>query len=91
MSLGSKYKDPSALLDYQINWAAWLASGEELNTITWDVPSGITEEGASFTSTVATIWLSGGTAFNFYIITCSIVTTLGRKDDRSFVIRVKDK
>ena len=90
MSLGSKYKDPSAILDYQIDWSIWLGANDTLQTVTWEISSGLVKDSESNTSTTATIWLSGGTLNQFYTITCSIITAQGRYDQRSFVLRIKD-
>lgn len=90
MSLGSKYKDPAAKLDYQIDWSLWLGESDTLQTVTWTLSSGIVEESSTETTTTATIWISGGTLNNFYTVTCSIITVQGRHDERSFILRIKD-
>ena len=85
--------DPNAVLDYAIDWSAWLDTGETLTASTWAIaPSGgITQTGApaaSFTAAgVATIWLTGGTAGTLYKVTNHITTSAGRQDDRSITIR----
>lgn len=90
MSLGSKYKDSAATLDYQIDWALWLGKTDTLQTVTWEISPGIVKKDSENTPTTATIWLSGGTLNRFYIITCSIITVQGRSDQRSFILRIKD-
>lgn len=84
-------KDPDAVLDYQVDWSSWLESGETISTSTWVVPTGITEDSSSNTSTDATIWLSGGTVEETYTVTNRVTTSLGRTDDRSFVISVQER
>jgi hypothetical protein len=86
-------KDPSAKLDYQVDWSSWLAASETISTSTWVVQSGITQTtpSPSNTTTTATIWLSGGTAGTEYTITNHIVTNQGREDERSFVVNVQDR
>lgn len=83
-------KDPNAVLDYQIDWSTWLGA-DTIATSTWTVPTGLTKDSDTSTTTTATIWLSGGTSGVTYRIVNHIVTAAGREDDRSIYIRVADK
>ena len=83
-------KDPDDVLDYKINWATWLDS-DTLSSATWTVPSGITKDSQSNTTTTATIWLSSGAAGQTYEITCRGVTAGGRTKDWTIGIRVKEQ
>jgi len=82
-------KDPSAVLDYQINWATWL-DGDSILGSSWIVPSDLTEVSSSHTATTATIWLSGGMLIS-YEVTNRIVTAGGRTDDRTIIIKVEQR
>lgn len=95
-----QYKDPNAVLDYAIDLAngglnngastdtGWL-QGDTISSVAWTVPSGIVKDSDSATSTVATIWLSGGTAGTDYLVTARIVTASGRTQDVSLLIKVR--
>jgi len=86
-------KDPDALLDHEINWAAWL-EGDTIAESDWIVPSGITKDpdkGDTFTDTVAVIWLSGGTEGEKYELTNRITTAAGRIDDRTASVKIRSK
>lgn len=85
--------DPSAVLDYAIDWTAWLAEGETITDSTWTVPSGITETtpSPSIDGGVTTIWLAGGTVGTIYTVTNHITTSHGRQDDRSFELSVNNR
>jgi fructosamine-3-kinase len=83
-------KDPNAVLDYSIDWTRWLA-GDQIAASEWIVASGLTKMADSKTSTSATVWLSGGTAGQSYIVTNRITTAAGRTEDRSFTIRVEER
>lgn len=83
-------KDPNAVLDYSIDWTRWLA-GDQIAASEWIIPSGLTKMADSKTSTSATVWLSGGTAGQSYIVTNRIATAAGRTEDRSFTIRVEER
>jgi hypothetical protein len=83
-------KDPDDVLDYMIDWTAWLGT-DSIATSTWVVPVGLTKTTDSHTATTATIWLSGGTANSTYTVTNHIVTAGGRIEDRSLKFRVLDR
>ena len=91
MSRLTKTKDPDAVLDYGFDWSDWLASGETISTSAWVVDTGITADSDSNTTTITTVWLSGGTAGKVYRITNSITTSAGREDDRSLLIKVQER
>lgn len=84
-------KDPDAVLDYRWDWSVWLKTGETISTVTWDVPAGITQQSHSDDTSSATIWLTGGTVGKNYLVTCRIVTSSGRTDDRSQLIPVRQR
>jgi len=83
-------KDPDAVLDYQVDWSDWLDT-DTISTSTWTVPTGITKDSDTNTTTAATIWLSGGTAGTSYNIVNHIVTAAGREDDRTIIIKVRER
>lgn len=84
-------KDPSAILDYSVDWTGWLASGDTIVTSSWTVPEGITEDSESQTTTTATIWLSGGTEGEDYTLVNKIATAGGRTEERTITIKVRER
>lgn len=78
-------KDPTAVLDYEIDWSAWLATGETITASTWALPDGLTESSDSHTDTTATVWLDA-CAVGTYLVTNTITTTAGRTDSRTLHI-----
>lgn len=83
-------KDPEAVLDYQVDWSEWL-DGDTISNSDWTVPTGIERDSDDRDSTTATIWLSGGTAGEWYSVVNRIQTAGGRTDDRTIMIKVEDK
>ena len=83
-------KDPDAKLDYKVDWEEWL-DGDTISASTWTVPTGLTQVSASFSTTTATVWLSGGTAGGSYQVVNRVTTAAGRIDDRTITIRVLEK
>lgn len=79
-----------------------LLQGDTIATATWTFPTGITQDSANTLAvyiqgvnyainTVATVWISGGTADTDYTITCTITTADdGRTIQRSVVLPVRD-
>lgn len=84
-------KDPAAVKDYLIDWGTNWLDGDTLASVTWSVPTGITQDAATHTTTTATIWLSGGTAGVTYPIVCHITTAGGRADEKTIFIVARDE
>lgn len=102
--MADKYlKDPAAVLDYVFDWKAltngtgdsdWLADDETITQQTITVSPAtatLTVDSDSQTAGAVTVWLSGGTAGKDYKVTCRIVTSAGRTDERSMTLRVADR
>jgi hypothetical protein len=78
-------KDPNEVTDYAIDWGDWL-EGDSIATSTWTVPAGITKDSDAKTASVTTIWLSGGTDNDDYILLNTIATVSGRTEERDILI-----
>jgi hypothetical protein len=89
MSLGSKTQDPSDILDYTVNWGAFLL-GDTITTSAWTVSTGLTSVLETNSTTAATIWISGGQAGVSYTVTNTIMTAGGRTAERSFTLIVNN-
>jgi hypothetical protein len=79
------YKDPDATLDYIWNWSAYLTADDD-TILTHSFLTSSTDVSVLSslqTDTTTTAWLTGGTAFTEYGITCRITTHGGRTDDRT--------
>lgn len=85
--------DPQAVLDYTWDWAAWLAAGETISAATIAPVDGITVGPPAIlgSGTSVTAWISGGSAGQRYCVTCHIVTTAGRQDDRTIVLACRER
>ncbi len=85
-------KDPDAILDYSVDWSAWLG-GDEISSSEWLLEQGALIEKVTdaFTSTKATVWLRGGQGGTTYLVTNRIVTAGGRTDDRTISVKVEDR
>ncbi len=90
MALEKFTKDPDAILDYMIDWSAWLVD-DKISVSTWVADTGLTVDSDTFTNSTTTVWLSGGTALSRYEIINHITTEAGREDDRTIIIVCKDK
>jgi len=84
-------KDVHALLDFSVDWSAWLADAETISTSEWTVPDGLTKGAESDAAGVATVWLSGGTAGVTYRVRNKVSTSDSRVDERSFFVRVTER
>lgn len=81
-------KVPVGVLDYQVDWAGWLAIAETIAVSTWTTSPGIVVDSSLSTTTSATVFVSGGTQGNPYDLTNTITTSAGRVDSRTITIRV---
>ena len=88
MSFNWPAKDPNEILDYSINWVQPLAT-DTILTSTWTIsdPS-LVQTTATNTSTLVTIWLSGGTLNQTYAVKNTIVTAGGRTFDQTVNIKI---
>ena len=88
-------KDPSATIDYAVDWSAGYLTGQTIDSSEWRVsPSGagsITVEASHMVpgQTVAT--LSGGQPGCVYQLTNAVLFSDGRRDERMLVLRVEDR
>lgn len=87
-----KKKDPDSLVDYGIDWTDYLASNQDsIESSSWEVPVGLTEEGDSHTEDHTFVWLRGGTVGNTYAVTNRIVTAGGRTEDETIYILCEER
>ena len=95
-------KDPDAVLDYKFDWKAstngtgdsdWLAAGETISAHVIDEDTGITVDSSALSdaNTSVTVWLSGGTAGTDYSVRCEIDTSASRTDERTMIIKCRER
>lgn len=84
------YKDPDAYLDYVFDWLDWL-DGDIITSASWIVDTGLTQVKSTNTVSTATVWLSGGNIENTYKVKNNIITSAGRRDDRTFIVKIESK
>lgn len=92
MSLSSFEKDPTSVLDYTFDWSDWL-DGAGIATSTWSVPTGLTNVDDISTSSLATIYLSGGSINETYTVRNTITTdeSTPKTVTRSFTLKIVRK
>ena len=82
--------DPEANLDYSVDWTDWIGT-DTISSVTWTVPTGLTKGIQTKTDTIATVWISGGTAGTSYSVECKITTAGGRTDERTITLRCQER
>ena len=80
-------KSENEVLDYKVDWATWLGAST-LTSSVWTVPADITKDSDSSSTTDTTIWLSGGTFGDVYMVTNKIETNDSRTAERAFLIQM---
>lgn len=85
-------KDPSAVLDYGMDWTNWLDAGETISAQSVVVaPAGLTIGQVMQADGIVSWRVSGGTLGQDYIATCRVTTSIGRVDERSVRYRVRER
>lgn len=84
-------KDPTADLDYAVDWSQWLAAGETISTAVWDVPAGLTSHDDTIAGSETVIWLGSGTENKVYYPSVTVTTSAGRTDRRFLEIRIASR
>lgn len=84
-------KDPDENLDYDIDWTDRLVL-DQIQSSSWAVAEGSVVIGTITNSTtIAKVWLSGGTDGDICLLTNTIVTVNGRTMQQSVRLRVKSR
>lgn len=88
-------KDPSAVLDYTVDWGAEYLSGDALADSSWSVspdePGGAAIAGSQFDLLLATVQVAGGIPGKVYRVINRVTTASGREDSRSIILRVEKR
>lgn len=86
-------KDPASSLDYMIDWGAGYLTDDVLTESNWSIlpaeANGITVDGSRFDPSTATVQVSGGREGKVYRLLNHVVTSFGREDSRSILLRVE--
>jgi hypothetical protein len=88
-------KDPSAALDYSVDWGAEYLSGDALAASSWSVdpeePGGVSVLSSGFDLLVSVVTVGGGEAGRIYRLTNQVTTAAGIEDRRSIMLRVEKR
>jgi len=85
-------KDPDTVDDIPIDWSDYLTEkSDTISSSSWIVPTGITLDSDTETTTGTTAWLSGGTLGCEYVCVNRIVTVGGRTQDKTIVVKIGEK
>ena len=84
-------KDPNDRLDYKLDWSVWLAAetNDTIETSEWFIAvigpgtATLVKDSDDNTTTSTSIWLSGGSVGQIYLITNRITTAGARIKDQS--------
>jgi len=93
--MGIFLKDPSAALDYAVDWGAGYLDGQVITASDWSVEpdeAGGIAVSATIASTSRTgATFAGGLAGNVYRVANRVTLSDGRRDERSVVLRVEQR
>jgi hypothetical protein len=88
-------KDPAAILDYAVDWAAEYLESDQILQSDWTVEPG-EEGGAEIVANdvaggAAIVKVGSGIAGHIYRLTNHVLLESGREDSRSIVLRVEQR
>ncbi|MCA1490089.1 hypothetical protein I6F11_04045 [Ensifer sp. NBAIM29] len=88
-------KAPADVLDFDIDFARWLPSGDRIVSATSTIEEvtatmTATVDQTEFTDTIATVWLSGGADGEAGLVKTTITTDLGRTKVFCFNIKIRE-
>lgn len=88
-------KDPHALLDYRVDWAAALGPGAVISASNWAVTpaeaGGVTISDEVLGGLVASARLQGGIPGHVYVVGNRVTLADGTSDERSLTMRVENR
>lgn len=88
-------KDPGARVDYMVDWAADYLNQESLATSDWTIDpvelGGVTLFSSRIDGGQAIAVVEGGLDGHVYRLTNAVLTSAGRRDRRSVVLRVEKR
>jgi hypothetical protein len=88
----SYFKTDLEVLDYDINYAAVMVAGEEIDSSSWDVILGdgmLVMDSDIYSASATKVWLSGGTIGEVYYVQNTIITDDARTYQRGFYLNVE--
>ena len=91
MIIGSFEKQPSEVLDYDIDCSEWLTSGDNVQSVSASPDdAGLVVDSIVNNDPRIKIWLSGGDDGKSYKVTVGITTADGRHKEVEFMVQVRD-
>ena len=92
MNFGTYFKQPSEVLDYDLDYREWLTSGDNVQSAQVVVtPTGLTVDSTFINDPRVKIWLSGGASGSTYKVTVTMTTADGRVREDEFKLKVKEQ
>lgn len=83
----SAQKTPGSVVDFAIDWRAWLASGEVIENSVWTCEPALPLTGPGLAGGLAVVFVGGGVDGTTYRLKNAITTNGGRQDSRTIVLR----
>ena len=88
-------KEPSATLDYSVDWGTDYLAGDALANSSWTVepddPGGVSVASSDFDLLVSVVTVEGGMPGRIYRLTNQVTTAAGIEDARSIMLRVEKR
>ncbi len=84
-------KDPADRLDYDVDYARWLPTGDVISSATATIAgSTAVPDQVDVSADAVKVWISGGTVGETAVVTVAAVTAQGRTKEISFRLRIRE-
>ena len=90
MAIWFRTKDPAEALAYTADFSAELGT-DTIASVAWTVSAGLTKDQETFTTTLATVKVSGGTLGQVYEADCAATGASGQIYNRKLYLKIEDK
>jgi hypothetical protein len=84
-------KDPNAVLDYTVDFTAWLDAASDAIASHTATGTGVTVQSSAVVGKTVVVWVSGGVVRVKGSVVVRITTTGGRVDDRTIFFKIKER
>ena len=95
--IGSFTKQPGDILDYDVDYSAWLIEGDAVSASTVLIellagqsPGTLAVSGKNNLTSRVKLWLTGGANGDSYKVTVTMTSTEGRVKQDEFTMKVKE-
>lgn len=86
-----EYIEPGATVNFTVDWADWLPTGDTISTSDWAASAGITVGVDNIATPLTTVYLTAAEAGQVYEVENAITTASGLSTTRRFHLKAQEQ